>query len=204
MSFFDGILDFASDIGGDLLGFGGDIVGGLGDFGSSALELFGDDDIWGSISGLAGSILPEALSVYSTLEASEAALRAGESAAEVYFKNAELLEREAGNVMRRTNDNLIVQRHAGIKFMAEQASRYLKSGVTLEGSPLLVMQETADFIEFDILRAYETGEDTAKQLKERANIEVQKGQAAIDEASFQAEATAIEGAVGAAKRIFDF
>ncbi len=196
-------FDFFGDAFGAVADFGSDIVGsvtGLFDKGSSLssvgdglFSIFDNNDIWGSVSSLAGDIILEGSRALATIEAAEAALNVGESAADVFFKNADILYDESLLVEGRTMDSIINARLRGTRLLSEQIVRYNKSGVTLEGSPLLVLEETQDLIEIEVNNIFEEGVNKSNRLKQLADIEEQKAQNAIDDAAFKSQAIAVEG-----------
>lgn len=202
MSIFDSVLN-AFDIGADFIG---DAFGGLGDFAGDAfdgaydfLTSFGDVD-FGDIASLAGNLLLEGVNYYSVDRAVDAALKAGDSAADVFLANADLLYGEADRLEGRTARDIALAEFQGIKLLAQQQSAYLKSGVTLEGSPLLVMDETRMLVELQVEQIGEAGRSAAENLRARAQIEEKKAANAIDAAGFEAENTALQAAANAVNR----
>jgi len=204
MAFFD-FIDTAFD-------FGSDIVSGVGEFfdstgstlakiGSGLFSIFDGDGAWGSISGLAGDLLLEGSNALATIEAADAALASGESAADVFFMNSDLLYGEATNIEGRTRDAVVNARLKGTRLLASQIVSYNKSGVTMEGSPLLVISETRDLIEIEINSIYDEGDALADKLRAQGDIEDQKAQNALDEAEFKAKSITISGITSAASSL---
>lgn len=182
---------------GDVWGAGSEFLGGVGGFFS---DLVGETDLLKTLGGIAGL----SFDTYSTIAATDAAFKAGQSRADVYMTNAELLDREALNVEQRTSDAVTIQRYNGHKLLASQQMSYLKSGVTLEGSPLIVLEETQKMIEFEILQTQEAGQQLADRYRGQAKAQVKAADAAIDESAFKAESIAVGGAEKTLTRLFDF
>lgn len=196
MTFWDDLASFGIGV----VDTGKDLLGGLGDvFGGAT-----DSSLWGDIAGLAGSLIGEGGRIYLTQESADAALAAGESAARVFYGNADLFYTEAEDVERRTYNEMVKAEYNGLQFMARQQMQYMASGVTLEGSPLIVANETRDIIEMELLDIQERGQAEARQLRERAKLEELKAEHSLDDASFQAEVTQIGGIVQSAEKVFGF
>lgn len=195
---FGGVIDF----------FGGatDFIGGafdtVSELGSSFFSVFDDDNTWGAIASLGGNILLEGADAYATIAASDAALDAGESAASVFYGNADLLYDQALLVEGRTEDSLTRARLDGLRLLSRQVVGYSKSGVTLEGSPLLVMEETRDLIELELMDMQEVGLAKADTLRRQAEIEDRKAKASMDEAAFKAESILVNDISNQLKGIF--
>jgi len=183
MSVFGDVIDFFTGIGEtavDVVGTGFKTLSGF-------FDLF-DDGGFKSLTNLAGSFLFEGAQLLASREAAEAALKVGESEGNVLFANAQLLADEAAKVRGRTDIEVAKSQLQGARFMSNQISGFLNSGVTLQGSPLLVLDETADLIALEIEEIRTDGEDKQFVLEERAKIEELKAEAKFDEASFKAEA----------------
>lgn len=195
---FGGVLDFFGGVG-DFVGETFDTVSSLG---SSFFSVFDDDGVWGSISSLAGNILLEGANTYAAIEASDAALDAGESAANVFFGNADLLYDEALLVEGRTQDAVTKGRLNGLRLLSQQVVGYSKSGVTLEGSPLMVINETRDLIEQELIELQSAGQAQADRLRRQGEIEDRKAQNALDEATFKSEAIITQSIVDSVKGFF--
>lgn len=198
MSLFDTALSFIGGVG----DFVGDAAGTVTDLGSSLFSAFDDDSVWGSISSLAGDILLESANAFATIEESEAALQAGKSAAEIYFSNSDLLRDQAILVEGRTSDVVARARLDGIRLLSQQVVGYSKAGVTLEGSPLLVIDETRTLIENEIVSLQQEGQAKADILRKQASIEEQKASNALDEAEFRAQLTVTDSLTKGIQRLF--
>lgn len=175
-----------------------DFVSGVGDF----VSVFSDDDsVWGSISNLAGTFLQEGARGYLSYKAAEAAGEAGESEANIFYGNADLFFDEAARVEGRTERSAILARLQGLKILSKQTAAYSAAGVQLEGSPLLVLEETQDLIDIEIDRIFEEGTAKAETLRAQALIEQDKAENALDRAAFEAELVMTESLMGAGTRL---
>jgi hypothetical protein len=193
-------LDFFADV----FDFGGSVVKTVGDFfdttsstltdiGTGLFSIFDNDSVWGSVSGMAGELLLEGSSTLAMIEAADAALASGETAAEVFFANSDLLYDESIRVEGRTNQAVVNARLKGTRLLSSQIVRYNKAGVTMEGSPLLVLEETKDLIDIEINSIYEEGIAAAERLRALGDIEDIKAENAMDEAEFKAQTITVEG-----------
>lgn len=173
--FLDDALDFFD------FDFGlGDVTGTFGDFGSF---FTGASNLLHSVADLAAPYI----SIYSLDQAAQAALDAGLQRAEAFESGAQLYESDAEQVEKLTFDEAAKLRRHGLRILSQQRMDFLKSGVTMEGSPLIVLEETSDLIEADVERIFERGNANATRLRKMAEIERQKADAAVDSAEFEAE-----------------
>ncbi len=195
-AFTTGVSDFGSSI--------FDSVGSTAGEAGDALSHLGDSDFLGNFLKFAGDTALEGVNYYATTEAADQAMKAGESAAKVFDSNADLLFDEADKVDTRTFNAIVQARYQAIQLQSQQIMAYSKSGVTLEGTPLIVHQDTANQLETSMLDLQEKGQSAASQLRAQAGIEQQKGSNALDQGAFTAKATLTKGAVDTAKRVFDF
>jgi hypothetical protein len=208
MELFDNILNFF-DSGSDALSSGfGDVIDVAGDVGGGILKAGGG--VLSAISavtnsGLAstlGDLLYEGVSWYSATEAAKAYDKAGQSAADVYGGNADLFSAEAAQVRQRAQQQQVRMQYNGLRFMATQRTNYLKSGVTLEGSPLIVIKETNDLIKMSINDMMSQAESQASNLEKQAANEKLKAKAAQDAAAAQAKSVVIGQAGKTVQSVF--
>ena len=101
--------------------------------------------------------------------------------------NADLLIEESDKVRFRTEQALTIAEFNGARQLSKQINQYLSSGVTLEGSPLIILDETRTILEFELDRIEEEGLSKAERLEKEADIEALRAENALDEASFRAE-----------------
>jgi len=95
------------------------------------------------------------LSAYSQIQAGEAAAKMGEY-------NARLLEYQAGVSRETAAYEEKRLRRGAERFKGKQRALYAKAGVTFEGSPLLVLADTAAEAEMDALAIRYGGETRAR------------------------------------------
>ena len=120
----------------------------------------------------------------------------------MFYANSDILYNEAFQVGDRTELAVMNARLKGTRLLSSQIVAYNKAGVTMEGSPLLVVEETKDLIDIEINSIYEEGLDKAAQLRARGDIEDQKAQNALDQAEFSAKSITIGGVTNSLQRIF--
>lgn len=107
------------------------------------------------------AIVGTAATVYSTIQASKAASKAERERAAQQERAAEQAKKIAA---QRAKDE--EKRHKAI--IATQEARYAASGVTMEGSPLLVQMESLKESEEQLRRIREGGEYESMTFKELA------------------------------------
>lgn len=84
------------------------------------------------------------------------------------------------------------------KILSSQKALYGKSGLSMEGSPLLVMEDTAIQGELDALTIRYGGDVAAAQARSQANIQRMQGSAARTASYITAGSTLLSGASQAA------
>jgi len=87
-----------------------------------------------------------------------------------------------------------MHREAGAKLLSAQRALFGKYGVSMEGSPLLVMEDTAGKIEMDALAIRYGGDIESARLRSAANLSKMQGSAAQTAGYFQAGSTLLAGA----------
>lgn len=110
---------------------------------------------------LAASLVSGGVSAYQSY-------RAGREEKKAQERNARLLERDAGEAIDASAlDATLVRRTGRLTGSAQQAG-FSAGGVTLEGSPLLMLQETKSLSELDAMRVEYGGELEARRLRDQA------------------------------------
>jgi len=79
-------------------------------------------------------------------------------------------------------------------FLSQQRARYLASGVTMEGSPLAAMEDTAANFEMDALLIRKRGELGLWSAEQQAALSVMEGKAAARAGKIGATSTLLTGA----------
>lgn len=171
---------------GKIFDTGSEIVEGVWDTGSSIVDgvgnFFGDlgfDDLTG-LADFAGDLGLTGLQGFGEYEAMQAAIRSGEKAAAIYWANAEKYDADGDRILGRIDYETNKIRYAGQKLLANQQVSYLKSGVTLEGTPLIVMQETLDFVEMEVAEYVEDATWKAQNSYDRAELERIRAEGALE------------------------
>lgn len=94
---------------------------------------------------------------YGTLEAGAQAEKAGKEQKRMADFNADLAVRDAAQKLDVASAEESRHRKAGAAFKAEQRAGYAKAGVTLEGTPMDFLEETAIRLEGDALNIRQAG-----------------------------------------------
>lgn len=131
---------------------------------------------------LAGSIM----SAYGQKQAGDAALMAGEFNANNLERNAVLARQQAAEEERRL-------RVMARKSIGEMRANFGASGVTMEGSALDVLQESAAMAELDALTIRHRGDAQAAQMRNEAISERYRGASAQAGSRWSAAGTLLSG-----------
>lgn len=151
----------------------------------------------GSVIGIASSVAgmfrkpPDYSSYYSNLAKSQQA--AAEAQARTQESNAKLSEMEAASFIeasKQEQDKLSRQRR---KAMGEQVGMYSAAGVSLVGSPLDVLAETAGQYEQDILNAQWSGEQKSRAKLYEASLARWQAQQTREAGAYNAYGTSLLG-----------
>lgn len=160
---------------------------------TTAALLFGSAATVGGAAATAGLIgtagafaLPTALTtagiglgVAGTLQAGREAEAAGRSQRAWDEYNAQLAERQAVEEQEAAAVEERKLRKGGARLKARQRVGFAKAGVTFEGSPMAVLEETASEIELDALQIRRGGQVGAQQQRAAAVLSRLKGKSAI-------------------------
>lgn len=112
-------------------------------------------------------------------EAGKAAQAQAESQAALREYNAQLAEREAVEAQEAAAYEEQKFRKGGERLKARQRARYAKAGVTFEGTPLDVMEQTASELEMDALMIRRGGQVGARRLTAEAQLQRFAGRSAL-------------------------
>lgn len=110
---------------------------------------------------LAGAAVGGAMSAYQTY-------RAGEITKKVNNQQANLEEQDADRTIQATQEDARVIRYQGKQLAGSQIEGYSSSGVTLEGSPLAVLQESRTNNELDAMKTEYGGQLQALHMRQDA------------------------------------
>jgi hypothetical protein len=95
-------------------------------------------------------------------------------------------ETEALSIKTNTLDAVTKTRKAGSQIMGSQTARYMKAGVDIEGSPMVVMKDTANNIETDVANIIASGKYQERQALTKAFAYTLEGKIATAEGAAQA------------------
>lgn len=127
------------------------------------------------------------LSAYSQYEQ-------GQSQKEWSEYNAAIAERDAAASRQTAEYEATEKRKETQRLLGRQRALYGKAGVTLEGSPLLMMEETASEGEIDALMIEREGKLRSQHYRSEAALSKQKGRAAARAGYWGAGTTLLTGA----------
>ena len=139
---------------------------------------------------LVTSIAGTAMSVYSQVEQ-------GKSQNEWSQYNAAVAERDAVAAQQSAEYDASQKRKETEKLLGRQRALYGKAGVTLEGSPLLLMEETASEGELDALMIEREGKLKAGNYQSEAALSRMKGSSAQKAGYYGAGSSLLTGASSA-------
>lgn len=117
--------------------------------------------------------------VAGSLQAGREAEAAGRSQAAWDEYNAQLAERQATEEQETAAKEERRFRKGGARLKAKQRVGFAQAGVTFEGSPLAVLEETASELELDALEIRRGGQVGAQQLTAAAVLSRFSGKSAI-------------------------
>lgn len=145
------------------------------------------------VSGVAGMFrkTPDYSQYYKNLAQSQQ--QSAEAQAKTMESNAKLSEMEAANAIiasKNEQEQLSKQRR---KAIGEQAAMYSAAGVSLVGSPLDVMSETASEYERDILNASWSGEMKSRSKLYESSLQRWQAQQTRTAGQYQAYGTSLLG-----------
>lgn len=94
-------------------------------------------------------------------------------------KEAQALENQAILSERESQDDAQIKATYVRKFAANQKSAFLKNGVTLAGSPLMVLDDTYDSGQQEVNAVIRSGAARAQLLRDQAGIRKSEGRSAL-------------------------
>lgn len=94
-------------------------------------------------------------------------------------KEAQALEGQANLAQQEAESDARIHATQVRKFAANQKSAYLKNGVTLDGSPLLVLEDTRQVGQEEVNSMMRSGAAKAQLLRDRAQIQRNEGRASL-------------------------
>lgn len=139
---------------------------------------------WAATAIAAVSAVVSAVGVISSADASRRAAN----------QNADIAEQNAIAARQKAAYDEQMHRERVKKILGSQRALYGKAGVEMTGSPLLVMEDTAEQGELDALAIRFGGEVSASQNRSQANLMRMQGRDAMTAGTFTAGATLLQGA----------
>ena len=139
------------------------------------------------------SIIGLGIQGYGLYQQTEGQKKAARAQKESANENASLLEKNASALEVQTLDDAARFRKEGQQFLSTQKTAIAASGVELEGSPLLALQESERALREDERRLIQAGMLQAQTEREKARITRKTGQLWGDVARYQNTATLLSG-----------
>lgn len=113
--------------------------------------------------------------------------------------NAEIARDNADQAILKAQDDARRLRLNGAKVLGDMRAAYGASGVTMEGSPLEVMKQSAANVELDALNALYMGEEKARAFRNEARMSEYRGDFASTAGKFGAASSLLSSAAQMAK-----
>ena len=137
------------------------------------------------------SILGSAVSAYGQI-------KQGQQAEGVGRYNAQVAEQQAASGRQAAAADAETKRRQMDRILGTQRARYGASGVTSEGSPLLVMMQSEEEAALDVARVRYGGDAQAYGLEAEARLQKFRGKAARRQSYLGATGSLLQGVAGAA------
>jgi len=132
--------------------------------------------------------------VASTAVATAGTLYSGEQQRKAASRNADIQEADARAATQRAEYDADLHREDVRRLVSAQRAAYGKSGVTMEGSPLLTIEDTIEKGGLDALAIRYGGDIAAARSRSAANLSRMQGSAAKTSSYFQAGSSLLAGA----------
>lgn len=142
-----------------------------------------------------------ALTAFSAVVGAAGTLQAGAAQAEAAEFNARVSEQEAQRARQAAAFEEQRLRDAARRVAGAQRAAIGASGIGFEGSPLLVMADTAEEAELDALAIRFSGSTAEARAKSQAALDRLQARQARTAGFFQAGASILGGATGIAKTL---
>ena len=132
------------------------------------------------------------IAAYSSYQQGKTAAAQAKQEAAWHAYNADVAEREAEAERKASDFEVTQQKRQADKLMARNRAARGASGVTAEGSPLLVMEDTAAQLALESANLRETGARRVSAFKSQSYLDFTKSRAASKSASGFAKAGALK------------
>jgi hypothetical protein len=126
-------------------------------------------------------------------------MQQGSAAKKAAKYNSKMLEARAVDVIAQSKEEERRQRVIGRKQLGDIRASYAASGVTTEGSPLDILEESAASAELDALTIRRNGERQAMAFRNEAKLERMQGRASYNAGQIGAAATLLNAGAMAYK-----
>jgi len=137
-------------------------------------------------------------SMVGAIGSAQAQAKQGKAQEQWYQYNASVAERDAESARQSAEYEAALKRKEGEKLLGRQRALFGKAGVTFEGSPLMLMEQTASDIEMDALMIERGGKLTEQRYQSEATLSRMQGTAAQKAGYYGAGTTLLTGAGQAA------
>jgi len=131
---------------------------------------------------VAASVASAGMTVYGALQSAKAEKEIGAAQRDAALQeqanleyNAAIQQNQAVLEEQAAAHQAGIAAEQGRVFKARQRAQYAKAGVTLEGSPLLVLQDTASKIQADLDAIYWGGAQKAQYYRSQAGLSILQG-----------------------------
>lgn len=128
--------------------------------------------------------------------------REGKSQEAMHEYNAQVQANQAKQEEWAAAYDADMLRERGRKFRATQRTKYAASGVTMEGSPLLVLEDTARQIGRDVVMTRYGGQRRAGYYRSQSGLSLFKGREAMQAGRIGAGKSLLSGASTAFQRYY--
>lgn len=122
------------------------------------------------------------------------AIYSGEQQRKAASQNADIQMADAQAAEQKANYDATLHQESVRRLVSAQRAAYGKSGVTMEGSPLLTIEDTIEQGGLDTLAIRYGGDIAAARSRSAANLSRMQGSAAKTSSYFQAGSTLLSGA----------
>jgi|SRR5215217_1913032 len=136
---------------------------------------------------IASAVIGTGVAVYGQVQAAKTAKEMGEY-------NAKLAENQAQQVDMDARESVKRRREQNRRFQGMQRTAFAKSGVSIEGSPLEVMAETAGILELEALDASRQASQQTSALRAQGAYDRRVGSTQARAAYIGAGASLLAGA----------
>ena len=133
------------------------------------------------------------LQIVSAVYPSYAELEKGKQQEKAANFNAKVMEQNADIARREAQLKAHQVRKEKVQMIGKQRAMIGGSGVTAEGSPLLLLSDTATEYEYDAALETWRGETKAQQFKQKAKYQRKMGKYAKKQAYWQAGSSLLSG-----------